>query len=114
MKLEPIWVAYQSSLKAFLHSKIANPADVEDLLQEVLIKTHNGFQAVSDESKIKPWLFQVANHTIIDFYRKNAKRQELTSDDLWYQEQDEEALIQELSQCLLPFIKQLPNKMPTY
>ncbi|GAL35861.1 RNA polymerase sigma factor SigZ [Vibrio maritimus] len=110
MKLEPIWVAYQSSLKAFLHSKIANPADVEDLLQEVLIKTHNGFQAVSDESKIKPWLFQVANHTIIDFYRKNAKRQELTSDDLWYQEQDEEALIQELSQCLLPFIKQLPKQ----
>jgi RNA polymerase sigma-70 factor (ECF subfamily) len=93
MKLEPIWLAYQSSLKAFLHSKIANPADVEDLLQEVLIKTHNGFQAVSDESKIKPWLFQIANNTIIDFYRKNSKRQEVTSDDLWHQEQDAELLI---------------------
>jgi RNA polymerase sigma-70 factor (ECF subfamily) len=110
MKLEPIWLAYQSSLKAFLHSKIANPADVEDLLQEVLIKTHNGFQAVSDESKIKPWLFQIANNTIIDFYRKNSKRQEVTSDDLWHQEQDEAQLISELSHCLLPFIKQLPEQ----
>ncbi len=110
MKFESIWPAYQSSLKAFLHSRIANPEDAEDLLQEILIKTYNGFQTVTDGSKIKPWLFQIANNTIIDFYRKNNKQNNLTTDDLWHDEQNEEQVVKALSQCLLPFIKQLPEE----
>ncbi|SON49899.1 RNA polymerase sigma factor SigZ [Vibrio tapetis] len=110
MKFESIWSAYQSSLKAFLHSRIANPEDAEDLFQEILIRTYHGFQTVTDGSKIKPWLFQIANNTIIDFYRKNKKQNALTEDDLWYSEQNSEQVIHDLSQCLLPFINQLPNQ----
>ena len=114
MKFESIWTAYQSSLKAFLHSRIANPEDAEDLLQEILIKTYIGFQTITDGSKIKPWLFQIANNTIIDFYRKNNKQKnDLTSDELWYEEQNEEQVVKVLSQCLLPFIKQLPERDAT-
>ncbi len=32
MKLEDVWSAYRSQLKAFLHSKVSNSADVEGLL----------------------------------------------------------------------------------
>ncbi|GIU15387.1 RNA polymerase sigma factor SigZ [Shewanella sp. MBTL60-007] len=110
MRLESIWTEYQSSLKAFLHRKVANTADVEDLLQEILIKTHKSLQTVTDSSKIKPWIFQIANNTIIDFYRKNSQLSKLTADDLWYDEQDEALIIKELSHCLLPFIKQLPEE----
>ncbi|NOH85440.1 RNA polymerase sigma factor SigZ [Vibrio sp. 03-59-1] len=109
MKFESIWSVYQSSLKAFLHSRVANPEDAEDLFQEILIKTYDGFQTVTDGSKIKPWLFQIANNTIIDFYRKNNKQNDLTADNLWYDEQDEEQIVKALSHCLLPFINQLPE-----
>ncbi|CED57540.1 RNA polymerase, sigma 70 factor [Aliivibrio wodanis] len=110
MKLEVIWSEYQSSLKAFLRSKVSNPEDVEDLLQEILIKTHRNLTTISDNQKVKSWLFQIANNTIIDFYRQNKKRTELTEDDLWFDEQNEEQIVKELSRCLLPFIKQLPDE----
>lgn len=110
MKLESIWAEYQSSLKAFLRSKVSNPEDAEDLLQEILIKTHKSLQTITDKSKIKSWIFQIANHTIIDFYRQNKNQNELTADDLWYDEQDEALVVKGLSRCLLPFIKQLPKE----
>ncbi|MGF1754257.1 RNA polymerase sigma factor SigZ [Vibrio makurazakiensis] len=109
MQLESIWAEYHASLKSFLHSKVANAHDAEDLLQEVLIKTHTNLKTITDSSKIKPWLFQIANNTIIDFYRRNGRHNDLVAEDLWYQEEDEEQVIDDLSLCLLPFIKQLPK-----
>ena len=40
MNIEQVWASYKASLKAFLHSCVANPDDVDDLLQEILIKVH--------------------------------------------------------------------------
>ncbi|MCJ8272648.1 MAG: RNA polymerase sigma factor SigZ, partial [Psychrosphaera sp.] len=76
MNLETLWLAYQSNLKAFLHKNVSNPNDVEDLLQEILIKTHQNLGQLKDSKKVKSWLFQIANHTIIDFYRKRGNAQD--------------------------------------
>lgn len=110
MKIEWVWKEYQSGLQSFLHSRIANSADVDDLLQEVLIKTHKRLHSVTDPSKLKSWIFQIANNTIIDYYRKNSRSNDLIADDLWYQKDEEGLIIDELSSCLLPFIKQLPQE----
>lgn len=40
LNLEQVWAEYQQALKSFLHSKVNNTADVDDLLQESLIKTY--------------------------------------------------------------------------
>ncbi len=109
MNIQNIWTEYQSSLKSFLHSKVGNPDDVDDLLQDILIKTHKSLHSIKDNEKIKSWVFQVANNTIIDFYRQNNKRQALTAEDLWYQ-QEEPQIIKELSLCVLPFIKGLAKE----
>lgn len=110
MRLEAIWAEYQSSLKAFLRSKVSNPDDAEDLLQEILIKTHKNLETLSEMSKVKSWLFQIANHTIIDFYRQNKTHANLTVEDLWYEAEEEEQVVKALSRCLLPFIKELPKE----
>lgn len=107
LNIQNIWTEYQSILKGFLHSKVRNPDDVDDLLQEILIKTHNSLQSVKDNKKIKSWLFQIAHNTIIDFYRQSNKANALTADDLWY-EQEAPQVTKELSLCVLPFIKALP------
>lgn len=109
MKLEEIWAEYRSALKAFLHSKINNAADVDDVLQDILIKTHKNLTTIRDQESIKSWLFQIANHTIIDYYRRNAKARELSENDLWFA--DEEIDIKmELSHCIDPFIQSLPDE----
>ena len=114
MTLEAIWQEYRSSLKAFLCSKISNAADVDDLLQEILIKTHQNLTKVRAEESIKSWLFQIANHSIIDFYRRNKtfselNQEEAVSETVWLKAQERD-IKQELSICIEPFIQALDER----
>lgn len=105
--IEQVWGEYRSGLKSFLHSRISNDAEVDDLLQEVLIKVHNNLYSVKSEESIKSWLYQIANHAIVDFYRKNSKLYNLQPDDLWYGEADTNTL-HELEKCI-PFYQSFAN-----
>lgn len=114
MTLEAIWQEYRSSLRAFLYSKISNAADVDDLLQDILIKTHQNLSKVRAEESIKSWLFQIANHSIIDFYRRNKtfselNQEEAVSETVWLKAQ-ERNIKQELSVCIEPFIQALDER----
>ena len=106
MNFEEIWSEYRASLKSFLHSKVSSPDEVDDLLQEILIKVYQNLSTVKSESSIQSWLFQIANYTIIDFYRQRAKLNKLASEELWYSETNDE-IKQSLSQCVIPFINAL-------
>lgn len=109
MDLLAIWNEYQTSLKSFLHSKVSNPADVDDLLQEILVKTQNNINNINSQASIKPWLFQTANNTIIDFYRRQAKQKGLSQQELWYGD-DEKSVRNSLLKCIVPFIEALPEE----
>ncbi len=106
MNFEEIWSEYRASLKSFLHSKVSSPDEVDDLLQEIMIKIYKNLSVIKSESSVKSWVFQVANNTIIDFYRKRAKLNKLGSEELWYSEKNSE-VEQSLSQCVIPFINAL-------
>jgi len=108
LNIESIWSEYRSSIKSFLHSKVSNTTEVDDLLQEVLIKSYDNLHSINKESSIKAWLFTIANNTIIDFYRKNDRYRDLEEDDLWYTEGDIN-IKQELTQCVEPFLDALPE-----
>ena len=102
---------YQTRLRQFLRTKVANHADVEDLLQEVLIKTYNKLDTLEDTERLGGWLFQVAHRTVIDFYRKHARDQvgELPV-DLVNPSTDEAAIEQELALCIEPMMAALPTE----
>lgn len=108
MNIESIWQQYRNKIKAFLHAKVSNPDDVDDLLQEILIKTFDNLHSVQSEAKIKSWLYQVANNAIIDFYRKRGRAAKIEGEELWY-EQSQESIEQALSRCIEPFINALPE-----
>ena len=109
IRIEDVWQQYQTSLKRFLHSNVSCPDDVDDLLQDILIKTYQQISTVKDKNKLKSWLFQLANNTIIDFYRKRARGKGVTEDELWYTEGGE-SIHRQLSHCILPFIQALPEE----
>lgn len=114
MKLESIWAQYRAGLKAFLHTKIGNAADVDDLLQDILIKTHQNLAQVRSQDSVKSWLYQIANHSIIDFYRRNKTFSELhqeesLSEAMWLEEQERD-IKREISGCVQPFIQALSEQ----
>lgn len=108
MDLEAIWRDYRASLTNFLRTKISDPLDVEDVLQDILIKTHANLGSVKTESSVKSWLFQVARNATIDFYRRERKPLP-NAEDLWYNE-DEPDILNGLTDCLKPFIDRLPEQ----
>jgi RNA polymerase sigma-70 factor, ECF subfamily len=113
MNIEEIWNDYGNLLRGFLLSRVNNSEDAEDLLQEILIKTHKNMGSLKDPKKLKSWLFQIARNTLIDYYRKPTNTLSLESQlsELHAEKPDaQEAMHQELSQCIKPFIKNLPEK----
>lgn len=109
MTTEEIWKTYRSRLRAFLHSKVSNPADVDDLLQEVLLKTLASGSQLQDPSKLQAWLFQTTQNAIIDHYRKRGRNRTLPAEDLWYVE-DTPGALAGLEDCVLPFLEALPKE----
>lgn len=107
MELDEIWQQYRGRLRAFLHARVSNPSDVEELLQEISIKVFTGLSSLEDRSKLQSWLFQTANRTIIDFYRKSGREKGVHPDDLWYTSDDPEVR-EGLEGCVAPFINALP------
>ncbi len=107
MEPDQIWQEYRSALKGFLHSKVSNCADVEDLLQEILLKTFEKRDDLKDQQALKPWLFQVASNAITDHYRKKATRSDVSAAESWHT-QETGSIEEELSNCIRPFVASLP------
>ncbi len=104
-----IWNDYRGALRAFLRSRVSDPDDVDDLLQDILVKTHRELPNLRDDERLKSWLFSIARNTTTDFYRKRAKARDLHPDDLWHHGQ-EEAAASGLERCVLPFIASLQDE----
>lgn len=109
MHIEDIWSEYRASLKSFLSSRIYDSDEVDDLLQEILIKTHDKLHTIRSESSIKSWLFQVANNAIMDFYRKKSRLPEFSDEEPWYVEEEINSE-HPLLRCIEPFIQALPEE----
>ncbi len=109
MNVESVWREYQASLKGFLHKNVASPDDVDDLLQDILLKSYQNLHRIHDSKKVKAWLFQIANNTIIDFYRRRGRNQKVEKEELWYSQSDK-SVLQQLSLCVVPFISALPKQ----
>ena len=109
MNIETIWEEYRADIKAFLHSRVSNCDDVDDLLQDIWLKAYKNIHTVKSEKSIKSWLFQITNHIIIDFYRKNGKLLNFYVEDIYLGENNIDT-IQSLSYCVNIFIKALPKE----
>jgi RNA polymerase sigma-70 factor, ECF subfamily len=70
-KVELLWKDFESRLRSFINSKVPDKVVTEDILQDLFIKIHLKIGTLKDESKLKPWLYQIARNMIMDYYRSN-------------------------------------------
>jgi RNA polymerase sigma-70 factor (ECF subfamily) len=78
IQLESLWEQYCCQLKAFIHSRVADEDDVEDLLQEVFVRIHAHLCCLRDLSKLESWVYKIARNAIIDHYRSRRPGIELS------------------------------------
>ncbi len=84
----------QSRLRNFIRRRVPNPADAEDLLQDVLFELVQASRLLKPIDYVTGWLFRVARNRITDFFRK--KRPETFADAAVEDEQGELLEIKDL------------------
>ena len=119
---QEIWQQIHHGLRAFIAKRVANEAEVDDIVQDVWIKMQRGLDGLKDQSRLISWIYQIARHAIIDHYRTPGRRREmpagLAADLEAHQSastrttasEDAGQLRTELAGCLRPMIERLSGE----
>jgi RNA polymerase sigma-70 factor (ECF subfamily) len=107
-----IWEESRVRLKNFIARKINNPADAEDVLQNVFFKIQRNIHRLENEEKLYPWIYQLTRNAIIDYYRES--KNHLTDSDAVLNEiaaemSGKKDAEEEVLQWLVPMIGELPD-----
>jgi len=84
----------QCRLRNFIRLRVADPSDVEDILQDVFYKLVEANRLLMPIDHITGWLFRVARNRIIDLFRRT--KTERFGDRLSINEQDDELRFEDL------------------
>jgi len=77
-QISEVFAAERSRLRNFIRRRVADPADVEDIVQDVFYKLVEANRLLMPIDHVTGWLFRVARNRITDLFRK--KKPETFSD----------------------------------
>ena len=66
---EAVYTEYRPKILRYIKSKVSNPADAEELTQQVFLKMLERWDSYDREREIGVWVYAIARNTVIDFYR---------------------------------------------
>ena len=92
---EQLYTEYHDRVFAYVLHRVRSKEDAEDVVSEVFLKALNKLESF-DESKAKlsTWIYQIAKHTVIDYYRRYRISEELP-EELEKDEEIDEGLLNE-------------------
>jgi len=65
-----LFEAYQPRIHRYVLSMVHNPAEADDLTQEVFLQAHRKLGSLRDPDAATSWLYRIATHLCYDRYRK--------------------------------------------
>ena len=115
--VEEIWAEVGDSMQRFVHHRVSNPHEAEDIVAEVLLRIHQHLSELSDRERVTAWVFRIARNAITDHYRRTGRRIETPASeiepgaagaaDAWVE--DQEAVHADLASCIRPLVDALPR-----
>jgi RNA polymerase sigma-70 factor (ECF subfamily) len=101
------WQVLGQQLGAYIGRRL--PAqEVDDVLQDVLLRIHKNVRSLSDDSRFGPWVYSVARNAVIDRLRKKQVLAGTVDLDA-VAASDEQDTGQALLNCVTPFVARLPE-----
>jgi RNA polymerase sigma-70 factor, ECF subfamily len=118
LSTDTAWAELHTNIRGFVARRVRQPADVDDIVQQVFLRVHRALPTLRDADKLPAWIYQTTRRTIVDYYRAPAQRREVPAGaaiDVVPEEQPgdvtvdehEESALQELARCLDPLMKRL-------
>ena len=79
---EELYRAHAGKLFSVACRMLGNPADAEDLLQEIFLSAHRKLEGFRGESALGTWLYRLATNHCLDYLRSRAARTNQLTDTL--------------------------------
>jgi RNA polymerase sigma-70 factor (ECF subfamily) len=98
-------------IRPFVERRVA-PADVDDVMQEILQRVHSSADTLDDETRFAAWLHRVARNAIADHHRRAGRRdaKHAAFATEWRDEADEQQdAVASLSVFVRAFVEMLPS-----
>jgi RNA polymerase sigma-70 factor (ECF subfamily) len=103
--LQQAWSQHQQELRRWAEHRLGNPADAEDLVQDIFLKTLRQGSRFCTVQNARAWLYEVARNALADRLRVAREMVELPQD---LQAPDEQAAaVDELTACLPRVLSEL-------
>jgi RNA polymerase sigma-70 factor (ECF subfamily) len=119
-QLETLWRQMHGPLAGFIGRRISHPADVEDVLQEVMLRIHRHAGEIDQVEHVTAWVYRITSSAVVDHCRRRAARPEAPAeigDELAEARRvanDEAAVTEdvrsELAPCLVPLLERLSDE----
>ena len=68
------WSKLRARLGGFVGRRIGNPADAEDIVQDVFVRMQRNIEALSSTDRLDAWAFRITRNAIADYYRASERR----------------------------------------
>lgn len=103
--LAAVYRDFDAGLRRFLARRLADPAAVEDVLQETYLRIHRRADSLREPGRLQGWVYQIARNALVDHYRRQPDSIELPEtapmpDDSDDENQAERALARSMRQML--------------
>ncbi len=66
-------VRYEEKLRRYGRRFLSNPQDIEDLVQDVMIKTYTNIQSFNTDMRFSPWVYRIAHNTFVNALKKQSR-----------------------------------------
>jgi RNA polymerase sigma-70 factor (ECF subfamily) len=114
MEVAGIYKQFHSELLGYIKRKVRSREDAEDILQNVFIKISSNLDKLTEDVKLKNWIFTITRNAVIDYYRINANKKKVAineeiNDGILEPEEDFDPT-KGLDQCMNSMIGLLPDE----
>ncbi len=78
---EPPGEPFRARLLDYVRRRLDDPAEAEDLVQEVLARVSGRLPELRSREHLLPWLYRITRNALVDHYRARGRRQPLVALD---------------------------------
>jgi RNA polymerase sigma-70 factor (ECF subfamily) len=104
-----LWLEHKKELRNFIVKRVKDPELADDILQDVLLKVYRFCLSKSGVKNLRSWLFQIAQNTITDYYRKQTPHTSIeVAEDM--AGEDDNLAFSEAAVYILPMLEFLPEE----
>jgi RNA polymerase sigma-70 factor (ECF subfamily) len=109
------WREIEARVRPYVARRVAAPADVDDIVQEVFLRLHRGISGLEDEESFGGWVYRIAERAVLDHLRQRARHPLTPAHELEEQGDapsevpEAHDLQSQLAECVALFVARLPS-----